>query len=208
MRLFQAVGVSLAIANGNAIVTSAFPDGERGKALGITGGVVGAGLMSGPILGGLILEFFDWHALFYLRVPIGSDRHGHGLPLIHETEAPASQRRRLDVPGAIALFFSLSAALLAVNRGREWGWGSPAVLGLFAVSALALAHLIRIESRVESPVLSLNLFKVRSFSVGVGSLALNFLGQSAVTFLMPFYLIEVRDFSTAETGLIIATVPF
>jgi MFS family permease len=56
-------------------------------------------------------------------------------------------------------------------------------------------------------VLSLDLFKVRSFSVGVGSLALSFLGQSAVTFLMPFYLIKVRDFSTAETGFIIATVP-
>jgi EmrB/QacA subfamily drug resistance transporter len=206
-RLFQAVGVSLAIANGNAIVTSAFPDNERGKALGITGGVVGAGLMSGPIMGGLILEFFNWHALFYLRVPIGLIAMAMAFALIRETEAPESQKRRLDIPGAITIFFSLSAALLAVNRGREWGWDSPAVLSLFAVSAVALALMLRIESRVESPVLSLDLFKVRSFSVGVGSLALSFLGQSAVTFLMPFYLIKVRDFSTAETGFIIATVP-
>ncbi len=207
LRLFQAVGVSLAIANGNAIVTSAFPDNERGKALGITGGVVGAGLMSGPILGGVILEFFDWRALFYLRVPIGLIAMTMAFLLIHESEAPEDQRRRLDIPGAVAIFFSISTALLAVNRGREWGWTSPAILALFAVSAVALYFVIRIESRVESPVLSLALFKARTFSVGVGSLALNFAGQSAVTFLLPFYLINARGYSTAQTGLVIATVP-
>ncbi|MGH2611153.1 MAG: MFS transporter, partial [Tepidiformaceae bacterium] len=169
--------------------------------------VVGAGLMSGPILGGLILEFFEWRALFYLRVPIGLIAMAMAFLLIRESEAPAEQQRRLDIPGAVAIFFSISTALLAVNRGREWGWGSPAILALFAVSAFALFMVIRIESQVESPVLSLALFKVRSFSAGVGSLALSFLGQSAVTFLLPFYLIRVRDYSTAQTGLVIATVP-
>src|SRR5688572_6318641 len=162
LRLFQAVGVSLALANGNAIVTSAFPDNERGKALGITGGVVGAGLMSGPILGGFILHFFDWPALFYLRVPIGLIAMTMAFLLIRETDRAPAGARRFDIPGAIAIFFSLSSALLAVNRGRELGWSSPAVLGLFAISAVALFFVVRIESRVESPVLSLDLFKARS----------------------------------------------
>ncbi len=208
LRIFQAIGVSLAIANGNAIVTSAFPDHERGRALGITGGIVGAGLMSGPILGGLILEAFSWQAIFYLRVPIGLIAMALAFLLIRDEERmPENAGRRIDIPGAITIFLTLSAALLAVNRGREWGWASPQVLGLFAVSALALTAFILVESRVKSPVLSLGLFRERHFSVGVGSLALNFVGQSAVTFLMPFYLINVRDFSTAQTGLVIATVP-
>src|SRR5690606_27754076 len=73
--------------------------------------------------------------------------------------------------------------------------------------ALSLISFIRIEARSPSPVVALNLFRVRTFSASVLSLVLNFLGQSASIFLMPFYLIEVRDFSNAQTGLIIATVP-
>ena len=207
-RFFQAIGVSLAIANGNALVTEAFPAEERGQALGTTGAVVGAGLMTGPIAGGLILEAFDWQAIFWLRVPIGLMAMTMAMlfirPSIGSTDAGS---RRLDIPGAITLFATLSTALLAVNRGTNWGWNSPVILGLFAVSACSLAMFLRIESRAPSPVVSLALFKVRAYAVGVGSLSLNFLGQSSVTFLMPFYLQRVRDFSTGETGFVIATVP-
>lgn len=206
-RFLQSIGVALAIANGNAIVTAAFPDSERGRALGMTGAVVGAGLMSGPILGGAILSLFDWHALFWLRVPIGLLAMTMALLLIRSEPPAETSERRLDIPGAVAIFFTLSTALLAVNRGREWGWSSPTILALFAVALVSFIAFIRIETRTPSPVLSLTLFRRRSFSVGVLSLALNFVGQSAVTFLMPFYLINARGFTAAETGLIIATVP-
>jgi MFS family permease len=94
-----------------------------------------------------------------------------------------------------------------VNRGTSWGWSSPIILGLFAISASGLAAFLRIESRAASPVVALGLFKIRQFAVGVSSLALSFAGQSAVTFLMPFYLQQVRGLSTGQTGLVIATVP-
>ena len=94
-----------------------------------------------------------------------------------------------------------------MNRGTSWGWGSQVILGLFAFSACALASFLRVESRAVSPVIALGPFKVRSYAVGVSSLALNFAGQSAVTFLMPFYLQQVRGYSTGQTGLVIATVP-
>lgn len=208
-RFLQAIGVALAIANGNAIVTEAFPPEERGQALGTTGSVVGAGLMSGPIVGGLVLEAFDWEAIFYLRVPIGLISMTMALLLIRPSEPSAVDgSRRLDVPGALMLFVTLASGLLAVNRGTNWGWSSPTILSLFAVALIGLVAFLRIESRAASPVVSLPLFKVRSYAVGVASLALNFAGQSAVTFLMPFYLQQVRDFSTGQTGLVIATVPF
>lgn len=206
-RFLQSIGVALAIANGNAIVTAAFPDSERGRALGMTGAVVGAGLMSGPILGGVILSFFGWQALFYLRVPIGLISMTMAFLYIRDEPPSTTTNRRLDIPGAVALFATLSTALLAVNRGREWGWLSPEILGLFATAALSLMAFLRIEMRTAGPVLALGLFRERSFSVGVLSLALNFVGQSAVTFLMPFYLVNVRDYTTAQTGLIISTVP-
>jgi MFS family permease len=170
------------------------------------GAIVGAGLMSGPIFGGLILNVFSWHAIFYLRVPIGLAAMLAAFFFIHEPRRGASGQK-LDIPGAIALFFVLSGTLLAVNRGGSWGWTSPVILGLFALSAVALVAFLRVESRSASPVVSLALFRVRSFSASVVALVLNFLGQSSSIFLMPFYLVEIQGYSTARTGLIIATVP-
>jgi len=207
-RFFQAIGVSMAMANGNAIVTEAFPPEERGQALGMTGSVVGAGLMSGPIVGGVLLGVFGWQSIFYLRVPIGVIAMTLAFLFIRPSEPlPAGTSRRLDIPGAVALFGALSSALLAVNRGQSWGWGSPVIVGLLIVAVCALVAFIRIEARAVSPVVALSLFRVQAFTVGVSSLALSFAGQSAVTFLLPFYLQEVKDFSTAQTGLVMATVP-
>src|SRR5207247_1937120 len=95
----------------------------------------------------------------------------------------ASKDRRLDIPGAVAIFFTLSTMVLAVNRGQAWGWMSPPILALFAVAACSLAAFVRIESRTPSPIVALPLFRIRTFTLSVLSLILNFAGQSAVTFL-------------------------
>ncbi len=207
IRFFQAIGVSLALGNGNAIVADAFDEHERGQALGTTGAVVGAGLMTGPILGGLILSGFDWPAIFWLRLPVGLGALAMAIILIRDTGTSHTGSRKLDVPGAVALFAALSTLILAVNRGQSWGWHSPTILLLFAIAAVALAAFLRIESRSVSPVLALSLFKARSFTIPILSLVLSFSGQAAVTFLMPFYFIQVRGYGSAHAGLIIATVP-
>jgi len=206
-RAIQAIGVSMSVGTGSAIITQAFPDNERGKALGIIGSVVGAGLMTGPIVGGILLGFGDWRALFYLRIPIVLLAFGLAAWMIRDDRNDDRLPGKLDIPGAITLFVFISTALLAVNRGQGWGWTSPQVLGLFAVSVASFVAFIRIEARSASPVLSLDLFKRRAFSVAVGALILTFLGQAAGIFLMPFYLVEVRGYSTVQMGLILSTIP-
>lgn len=205
-RAFQAVGAAMAIGNSNAIVTESFPAHERGRALGTTGAIVGAGLTTGPLLGGLILSYFNWHAIFYLRIPIGLLALTLAWLVVKEPPRQPGTRR-MDIPGAAALFLSLASLLLGVNRGQSLGWTSPVILGLLGFGVAALALFLRIEAREPSPILSLALFKVRVFSASVLSLILNFAGQASVTFLMPFYLIQVRGFSTARAGLVTVTVP-
>ena len=207
LRLVQAVGVSLAIANANAIVTDAFPDSERGRALGTITSIVGAGLMSGPILGGFILEIADWRAIFYARIPVGILAIVMGILEIHEEPREREASRKLDLPGAVLLFAALTSMLVSVNRGQSWGWTSPVIIGLAVGGVALLVVFLRVEARVASPILSLTLFRMRTFASSIASLMLNFVGQSSVIFLMPFYLIEVREFSTAQTGLMIAMVP-
>lgn len=205
-RAFQAIGGAMAVGNSNAIVTESFPAHERGRALGTTGAIVGAGLTTGPLLGGLILNYFNWHAIFYLRIPIGLTALVLAWLIVREPPRQPGVRR-LDIPGAAALFLALAALLLGVNRGQSLGWTSPVILGLLGFGLAGLAVFLWIEAREPSPILSLALFKVRTFSASVLSLILNFAGQASVTFLMPFYLIQVRGYSTARAGLVTVTVP-
>ncbi|MGD9890653.1 MAG: MFS transporter [Dehalococcoidia bacterium] len=206
LRAVQAIGMSMVVANGTAIVVDAFPASERGRALGGTNAAVGAGLMSGPILGGVILSLLDWRAIFYLRVPLGIAVFLMVLLVVRERSSIAAGRR-MDIAGALTLFGALGGTILAMNRGVAWGWTSPAILGLFAIGVISLVAFIRIEGRSPGPIISLALFRIRTFSLSALSLMLNFVGQSAVTFLMPFYLIQVLDYSTAHAGLVIVTIP-
>ncbi len=207
LRLLQAVGVSFAIANANAIVTAAFPDHERGRALGTVTAVVGAGLMSGPIFGGLVIELADWRAIFYARIPIALLAITMGYFEIQEAFREREVNRRLDLPGAVLLFATLTSLLFAVNRGQSWGWGSPVILVLFGLGIATGALFILVESKAASPIVSLAMFRMRRFASAIASLTLNFVGQSSIIFLTPFYLVEVRDFSPGETGLMMAMVP-
>jgi EmrB/QacA subfamily drug resistance transporter len=206
LRALQATGMSMVVANGSALVVEAFPASERGRALGGTNAAVGAGLTSGPILGGLILSLFDWRAIFYLRVPFGLAAFLMVLLIVRERSSQTGARR-LDIPGAVTLFCALGGTILAMNRGVAWGWTSPVILGLFALGLVAFAAFIRIERRSPSPIVSLALFRIRSFSLSALTLTLNFVGQAAVTFLMPFYLIQVHGYSTARAGFVIVTIP-
>ncbi|MCA9851045.1 MAG: MFS transporter, partial [Dehalococcoidia bacterium] len=174
LRLVQAVGVSLAIANANAIVTDAFPDSERGRALGTITSIVGAGLMSGPILGGFILEIADWRAIFYARIPVGILAIVMGILEIHEEPREREASRKLDLPGAVLLFTALTSMLVSVNRGQSWGWTSPVIIGLAVGGVALLVVFLRVEARVASPILSLTLFRMRTFASSIASLMLNF----------------------------------
>ena len=206
VRALQAVGGAMALGNSNAIVVDAFPQSERGRALGTTGAVVGAGLTTGPLLGGAIIGALDWRALFYLRVPLGLLALLAAYLVVQEKPRQGA-RARLDIPGAITLFLALSMLLLGVNRGTAWGWSSRPILGLLAGGTLFLGAFVWIESRATSPVVSLALFKIRVFAASIVNLILNFAGQAGVTFLMPFYLVQVKGYSTTKAGLVTMTIP-
>ena len=205
-RTVQAIAASMVIANGAAIVTASFPAHQRGQALGIMIATVGAGVAAGPVLGGVLVEVLNWRAIFWTRVPLGII--GAVLVTAILRDAPAEQRPKgLDLSGSFVLFFLMSTAVLAVNRGAAWGWASREIVGLFVATVVLLVAFWRIELRSSSPVLELDLFRQRPFSGGILAAVLQFFGLSAVIILMPFYLVEGRGFSTLEAGAIMAGFP-
>ena len=205
-RTVQAIAASMVIANGAAIVTDSFPAAQRGQALGIMIGTVGVGVSIGPVLGGVLIEILDWRAIFWTRIPLGVI--GSLLVIAFLRDTPADQRPSgLDLPGSFALFFLISTAVLAVNRGEAWGWGSPVIVGLCVATVVLVYLFIRIERRSRSPVVDLDLFRHVPFSGGILSAVLQFFGLTGAITLVPFYLVDARGFSTLDAGLIMVGFP-
>jgi len=204
-RVIQAFGAAMTVSLSNAIITSAFPSEERGKALGIIGGMVSAGLLSGPVLGGFLLDTFDWQAIFYLRVPVGVLGIAMAMLLLRE-QTELDKNLKFDLTGAVTLFGSLSCLLMFFNFGGRMGFLSWQALILLCTGIILLGLFIYTERRALQPIIDLNLFRHRLFAAGNVSMGIMFVAISANTFLMPFYLINALSFSASKAGLLFAAV--
>ena len=222
-RVVQGIGQAMILANGNALVVDAFPDTERGRALGMENAFVGVGLASGAPLGGFLLDVWGWQSLFWTRAPFMAAFFVMGL-LFLRNDRQEGRHVRFDLLGAVALFGFISAFLLGLNRGPKLGWTEPVIIGL-GVTALAMfIAFLFVESRSRMPiveihmrgirvlrdhlpVLELNLFRNRMFSFANAANALQFLSQGAIIILLPFFLLDGRGFTATEAGLILITLP-
>ena len=205
-RVVQALGAAMTVALGNAILAASFSQEERGRALGLLEAVVGIGLMSGPAVGGILLDTLGWQAIFYLRIPLGIGACIMALLVLRE-QPRDGPRDRMDLMGSTTLFLGLSSLILAVNQGQGQGWTSPMVIALGIVAVLSLGLFFSIELRAAQPVIDLSLFRVRRFAVTNALLLTSSLAAIAVPFVLPFYLIEALGLSASRSGLVIMTVP-
>jgi MFS family permease len=126
---------------------------------------------------------------------------------IRNEKAVAATQEPFDWAGALLFSLGLVALLFGLNNGETWGWTSPAILGCLIGAVIFLAAFLRVEMRAKAPMLDLSLFRKRIFAASTASAMLNYIGQSCVLFLIPFYLIQGRGFNTAEAGLILTSQP-
>jgi EmrB/QacA subfamily drug resistance transporter len=190
------------LAVGTAIVTASFPDQERGKALGILGLAISTGLVSGPVIGGFLLDVLDWRSIFYIRIPVGIGGLVIAWLLLREQKILES-RLRLDLFGTGTLFVSLCSLLVFFNLGGKLGWVSPPVLILAGSTVAFLALFLVVEARGADPVVDLRLFKNRTFASGNISLGILLVATSPYYMVMPFYLIGGLGYSASKAGLLL-----
>lgn len=204
-RAIQGVGGAIIQANGRALVTQAFPSSERGRALGILSSIVSLGLLSGPIVGGVIAAHLGWRWAFYVNVPICLIATPLGWRLLGRSVTDKTQR--FDPLGSVLFMVAASALIIGLNQSGELGWRHPFVIGLLAAAiGLGLAFVL-VERRVVQPTVDFSLFRMPAFSAAVGSGFLSFLATSPVTLLMPFYLTLVLRLRTDEAGFLLAATP-
>jgi EmrB/QacA subfamily drug resistance transporter len=206
-RLFQGIGAAMIMACTPALVVDTFPAAERGKALGMVGTVVAAGLTAGPALGGALLHLFPWPVIFYINVPIGMASAWIVSRLLRGSGADRSREEKFDWFGAPLLVASLVCLLICISHGYMWGIASIPTLTLAGSGLLCLVLFIYVESRVSDPIMDLSLFSIRLFTLPVISAVAMFMTLFAVVFLMPFYLVHPSGFSVDRVGMIMVT-PF
>jgi EmrB/QacA subfamily drug resistance transporter len=145
------------------IIRDEFPPEKVGVGIGTVSSVFGAGGGIGLVLSGVILEHLNWHWLFLIGaipVLISTALIARFVP-----ESPIKTPTRADYPGAIALSLGLLALLLAVTEGNAWGWGSPPVLGLFALAIAVLALWTGIERAVPEPLIDIETLRRRGMAL-------------------------------------------
>ncbi|MDH7481285.1 MAG: MFS transporter [Armatimonadota bacterium] len=204
-RGIQAVGAAMIMANGPAVITDAFPIGERGKALGMFAMVVASGLTIGPVLGGFIVEAAGWPWIFFVNLPIGV----FGMIFVQRVLKCEQLRleQNFDIFGAALFLVSLVSLTMALSQGPQKGWNSNEIVALLITCVVFGALFILHEKRTPHSILTLTLFRQRLFAAACASAFINFSSTFSVAFLMPFYLSQVLGYEPRRMGLTLTATP-
>jgi len=191
LRMVQAFGGAMLMANTAALLTDAFPENQRGLALGLNQVVGLAGSFVGLIAGGLLAEV-DWRLVFVVNVPVGV--LGTVWSFWKLRELGVRTRAQVDWRGNAAFAAGLTLVLIGVTYGihpygtSAMGWQSPLVLSTVAVGVALLAAFVWIEQRVPEPMFKLSLFQIRPFAAGNIAGLLSSIGRGGLMFLLVIWL--------------------
>ena len=207
-RVVQGVGAAFLVANSAAILTDAFPENQRGLALGINNVAAISGSFIGLVVGGLLAPI-DWRLIFLVSVPFGA--FGTVWAYLKLEDRGIRRRAPVDWSGNVTFGLGLTLVMIGITYGIEpyaggsMGWTNPAVLAeLGSGIALLLAFLV-IETKVANPMFRLPLFKIRAFAAGTLSSFLSALGRGGLMFMLIIWLqgiwLPQHGYSFANTPL-------
>ena len=200
MRAVQGIGAAFMMPATLSIITNAFPPEERGKAIGTWAGVSGLALALGPVVGGALTEHVSWRAIFFLNLPVAAAAVAVTLFATRESR-DESVSRTVDYAGIAAISTGLATLVLALVEGNNWGWGSPEVVGLLAMSIVGFAAFVLVETRSKSPMVDFTFFRSRTF-MGANTIAfIVSFGMLAVFFFMALYMQNILGYDALEAGI-------
>jgi EmrB/QacA subfamily drug resistance transporter len=197
-RAVQGLGAAAVLPLSLALLTGAVAPARRALAIGIWGGVSGLGVAVGPLIGGAIMEGWNWQAIFWINVPVAVIAIPLALLVLNDD---IGARTRIDVPGAVLAAGGVLALVHAIVRGNDDGWDSIGVIGELALGgALVVAFLVW-QWRSPAPLVPLRLFRDRSFSItNVVGFAFSF-GTFGSVFILIQFLQVVQGATPLEAAV-------
>jgi len=202
----QGIGAAAMIPSALGLVLAEFPASQRSTAIGlwsVAGALAGA---AGTPLGGVIVQLASWRWVFLVNVPIGL----LAIVLTWRTlieRREARQARLPDLAGAAMLAVIIGLIALGIVKGQDWGWGSVRTLGAFVLAAGLIVLLVVRSARHPAPILELDLWRVRSFSVANLATLVYAMGFFAMFLGAALFLTSVWHYSSIRAGLAIAPGP-
>src|SRR3954470_1405752 len=192
------VGAAFVMPATLSLLTVAYPPEARAKAVGIWAGVAGTAGLFGLVGTGLLIEFFDWHAIFW-TLAIG------GLLVFLLTLTIAESRDadspRLDVPGAVTIGAAVAVFVFGILQAPAYGWSDPRVFGCLIVGAVLAVVFGFVELRRPQPLLDIRLFGDPNFGTGAAAITVIFLATFALVYLVVQYMQQVMGYSALVAAL-------
>jgi EmrB/QacA subfamily drug resistance transporter len=205
-RAVQGVGAALLVPGSLALISDAFPQAQRGQAIGTWSAFSGIAAAVGPVLGGFLVDHYSWTWTFLINLPLGAALLALCIAKVPEHRAAQAQQPGLDVWGAALATVGLAGIVFAFIEAPNLGWTAAAVLGAALVGVLAIALFVVAEARSPSPMLPLALLRIRNFA---GANLLTLLLYAALgggLYFFPLNLIQVQGYGAAAAGA--ALLPF
>jgi EmrB/QacA subfamily drug resistance transporter len=220
-RVVQGAGAALVAPAALSLITTSFPPGpRRTRAIGLYGSMASVGFVSGQVLGGVLVEWTSWRAVFLVNVPVGLAAALLAPRVIAVPAAPApaantantantapaasAGRRRLDVRGGVLITAAVALAVFGISQGNVLGWTSPLVLGAAVTAACAAACFVAAETRHPAPLVRPRLLLRPGLRDGAMLAFLLGVWNGGELLVLSLYLQQTLRFSPLATGLIIA----
>lgn len=201
-RILQGLSSAMLFGTGNAILVSVFPPEQRGKVMGINVSAVYLGLALGPVLGGLLTDFFGWRSLFFFPAILGAGVVGMAFAAL-QGEWVEAKGERFDIMGSLLY----AAAIIFLLQGSTHLPHGNAILLLVLGIVCSVVFLI-LETRLKHPVLEISIFRTnRVFAFSGLAALLNYSATFAVTFLLSLYLQIAKGLNPRHAGLFLLISP-
>ncbi|AFU02406.1 hypothetical protein AW168_37660 [Nocardia brasiliensis] len=203
LRAVQGCGAAAMMGLALPLISAAFPAAAgRAKAIGVYGAVMGLATASGPVVGGVLVEYLDWRWIFLINLPIGA------IALVLAARIPNSkdaQEFSLDIAGTVLATVALLAVVLALVNGNGWGWSDTKTVALFVVTVVAALLFVGAELRAADPMVDLRLVARPDFAAICVPGLIAFATVTAAGNYLALYFVNTLHMSAIHTGL--ALVP-
>jgi len=205
-RILQAIGGAMVFSISGAILFQAFPVDERGRAMGYIGSTVAVGSIMGPVLGGFLVSTLGWRYIFLINVPIGAVAILTSFKYLRMPEIKMVQAN-FDWAGALALITAMISLVACIGELADTAAITLPELALAIIFTTAVTAFIWIERHTKSPLLDLEVFRIKHFTLPCVSMLLYFVGSFTMNVVGPFYLEGVMGFRPDQVGMFFLIVP-
>lgn len=198
-RVIQGIGAAALTSTAFAIPADLFAPADRPRYMGLLGSVFGLASVIGPFVGGFLTDQLSWHWVFYVNLPLGAI--ALAFVTLKMPRLASGLRGKIDWLGTLLLIIGVVPLMLGLTLDKNtYPWTSPLILGMFGVAAVATMLFLIVETRVESPVISLGLFRNRTFAVGIAASVLNGAAFFGAILFLSLFMVNVLGLSATEAG--------